>query len=84
MRSIMTELKMPDSNGRAFVNDRQGAVVGKKLVTLYALPPASGLLSEVQSTIRASNSSSAVFAPVVMKRLYSFIASILMNLRRIG
>ncbi|HZE72274.1 MAG TPA: FtsX-like permease family protein [Pyrinomonadaceae bacterium] len=39
MRSIMTELKMPDSEWAAFVNDRQGAVVGKKLVTLYGFTP---------------------------------------------
>jgi len=39
LKDIMTELKMPDSEWAAFVNDRQGAVVGKKLVTLYGFTP---------------------------------------------
>jgi len=35
LREIMTELKMSDAEWQAFVNDRQGAIVGQKLVTLY-------------------------------------------------
>ena len=35
MRDIMTELKMPDEQWQAFINDKQGAIVGQKLVTLY-------------------------------------------------
>ena len=35
LRGIMTELKMSDDEWRAFVADRQGAVVGQKLVQLY-------------------------------------------------
>ncbi|HJX92850.1 MAG TPA: FtsX-like permease family protein [Pyrinomonadaceae bacterium] len=39
MREIMTELKMPDEQWQAFINDKQGAVVGQKLVTLYGFTP---------------------------------------------
>jgi putative ABC transport system permease protein len=39
LREIMTELKMPDEQWQAFVNDKQGAVVGQKLVTLYGFTP---------------------------------------------
>ena len=35
LRSIMTELKMSDAEWQVFINDRQGAVVGQKLVKLY-------------------------------------------------
>jgi putative ABC transport system permease protein len=35
MRNIMTELKMSDAEWQSFINDRQGAVVGQKLVKLY-------------------------------------------------
>lgn len=34
LRGIMTELKMSDAEWQAFINDRQGAVVGQKLVKL--------------------------------------------------
>lgn len=39
LREIMTELKMSDAEWTAFIGDRQGAVVGKKLVTLYGFTP---------------------------------------------
>jgi putative ABC transport system permease protein len=39
LREIMTELKMSDSEWQAFINDKQGAVVGQKLVTLYGFTP---------------------------------------------
>jgi putative ABC transport system permease protein len=39
LREIMTELKMSDADWQAFINDRQGAVVGKKLSTLYGFTP---------------------------------------------
>lgn len=39
MRDIMTELKMPDEQWQAFINDKQGAIVGQKLVTLYGFTP---------------------------------------------
>jgi putative ABC transport system permease protein len=39
LREILTELKMSDAEWQAFINDRQGAVVGKKLVTLYGFTP---------------------------------------------
>ncbi|MFL6216465.1 MAG: ABC transporter permease [Blastocatellia bacterium] len=39
LRGIMTELKMSDAEWQAFVSDRQGAVVGKKLVQLYGFTP---------------------------------------------
>jgi putative ABC transport system permease protein len=35
LRSIMTELKMSDAEWQAFINDKQGAIVGQKLVKLY-------------------------------------------------
>jgi putative ABC transport system permease protein len=39
MRDVLPELKMSDSDWQAFINDRQGAVVGAKLVTLYGFTP---------------------------------------------
>jgi len=39
LREIMSELKMSDAEWQAFVNDKQGAVVGQKLVTLYGFTP---------------------------------------------
>ena len=35
MRNIMTELKMSDAEWQSFINDRQGAIIGQKLVKLY-------------------------------------------------
>src|SRR5215216_1986680 len=39
LREIMTELKMSDGEWQQFVADRQGAVVGQKLATLYGFSP---------------------------------------------
>jgi putative ABC transport system permease protein len=39
LRGIMTELKMSDPEWQAFINDRQGAIVGQKLVKLYGFKP---------------------------------------------
>ena len=39
LRDVMTELKMSDAEWQAFINDRQGAIVGKKLVALYGFAP---------------------------------------------
>jgi putative ABC transport system permease protein len=39
LREVLTELKMSEAEWQAFINDRQGAVVGKKLVTLYGFTP---------------------------------------------
>ena len=39
LHAILTELKMSDGEWQAFVGDRQGAVVGKKLVQLYGFTP---------------------------------------------
>lgn len=39
LRGIFTELKMSDSEWQAFAADRQGAVVGQKLKTLYGFTP---------------------------------------------
>ena len=39
LREIYTELKMSDSEWQAFAADRQGAVVGQKLVKLYGFTP---------------------------------------------
>jgi len=39
MRAILPELKMSEAEWQAFISDRQGAVVGQKLVTLYGFTP---------------------------------------------
>lgn len=39
LREIYAELKMSDAEWQAFVADRQGAVVGRKLVKLYGFTP---------------------------------------------
>lgn len=39
LREILSELKMSDAEWQAFINDRQGAIVGRKLVTLYGFAP---------------------------------------------
>ncbi|MCU1267837.1 MAG: transporter permease protein [Acidobacteria bacterium] len=39
LREVMPELKMSDSEWQAFINDRQGAIVGEKLVKLYGFSP---------------------------------------------
>lgn len=38
-REVMTELKMSEPEWQAFINDKQGAIVGQKLVTLYGFSP---------------------------------------------
>jgi putative ABC transport system permease protein len=39
LRSNYAELKMSEAEWQAFINDRQGAVVGQKLVKLYGFTP---------------------------------------------
>lgn len=39
LREVLPEVKMSDAEWQAFVNDRQGAVVGRKLVMLYGFTP---------------------------------------------
>jgi putative ABC transport system permease protein len=39
LRQIMSELKMSDAEWQAFINDRQGAIVGQKLVTIHGFKP---------------------------------------------
>jgi putative ABC transport system permease protein len=39
LREIISELKMSDAEWQAFISDRQGAIVGRKLVTLYGFTP---------------------------------------------
>src|SRR5215831_20798988 len=39
MHEIMPELKMSDAEWQAFINDKQGAIVGAKLVKLYGFTP---------------------------------------------
>jgi putative ABC transport system permease protein len=39
LREIVSELKMSDAEWQAFVSDRQGAIVGAKLVKLYGFTP---------------------------------------------
>src|SRR5947199_10837187 len=35
LRDVLTELKMSDAEWQAFISDREGAIVGQKLVQLY-------------------------------------------------
>jgi len=39
IRDVIPELKMSDADWQAFINDRQGAMVGAKLVKLYGFTP---------------------------------------------
>ena len=39
VHEILTELKMSDAEWQAFINDKQGAIVGAKLVRLYGFTP---------------------------------------------
>lgn len=39
LRDVVPELKMTDAEWQAFINDRQGAIVGKKLVALHGFTP---------------------------------------------
>lgn len=39
LRAVMPELKMSDAEWQAFINDRQGAIVGQKLVKMYGFTP---------------------------------------------
>ncbi len=44
LREIYSELKMSDAEWQAFVADRQGAVVGQKLVKLYGFTPGQRII----------------------------------------
>ena len=39
LREVVPELKMPDADWQTFINDRQGAIVGQKLVKLHGFTP---------------------------------------------
>lgn len=39
MREVIPEIKMSDADWQTFINDRQGAIVGQKLVTVYGFTP---------------------------------------------
>jgi putative ABC transport system permease protein len=39
LREVMTEIKMSEPEWQGFINDRQGAIVGQKLVQLYGFTP---------------------------------------------
>jgi len=39
LRDVVPELKMSEADWQAFINDRQGAIVGQKLVMLYGFTP---------------------------------------------
>lgn len=39
LRDVLPELKMSDADWQTFINDRQGAIVGQKLVMLYGFTP---------------------------------------------
>jgi putative ABC transport system permease protein len=39
LKDVLPEVKMSDADWQAFINDRQGAVVGQKLVKLYGFTP---------------------------------------------
>jgi len=44
MREVMPELKMSDAEWQAFINDRQGAIVGQKLVKMYGFTPGQRIM----------------------------------------
>ena len=39
LKEVVPEIKMPDADWQAFINDRQGAIVGKKLVMVHHFTP---------------------------------------------
>src|SRR5215813_10398421 len=39
LKVVLPEVKMSDSDWQSFINDRQGAIVGRKLVMLYGFTP---------------------------------------------
>jgi len=39
LRTVLPEVKMSDADWQSFINDRQGAIVGRKLVMLYGFQP---------------------------------------------
>ena len=39
LRDVLTEVKISDADWQSFINDRQGAIVGAKLVKLYGFTP---------------------------------------------
>ena len=39
MKDVIPEIKMSDADWQTFINDRQGAIVGRKLVMLYGFTP---------------------------------------------
>src|ERR1044071_1533953 len=39
LRVVLPEVKMSDADWQSFINDRQGAIVGRKLVMLYGFTP---------------------------------------------
>jgi putative ABC transport system permease protein len=39
LKEVVPEIKMPDADWQAFINDRQGAIVGRKLVMLHGFTP---------------------------------------------
>ena len=39
LKEVVPELKMPDADWQTFINDRQGAIVGQKLVKLHGFTP---------------------------------------------
>src|ERR1051326_6723933 len=39
LREVLPEVKMSDAEWQSFINDRQGAIVGRKLVMLYGFTP---------------------------------------------
>src|ERR1043165_4347428 len=39
LREVLPEVKMSDADWQSFINDRQGAIVGRKLVMLYGFTP---------------------------------------------
>src|SRR3569832_1952684 len=49
LREVLPEVKMSDADWQSFINDRQGAIVGRKLVMLYGFQP--GQRVSLKSTI---------------------------------
>ena len=77
MRDVIPEIKMSDADWQAFINDRQGAIVGAKLVKLYGFTPGQRITSE-ESDLQpgVSSSSFAASTPEAMRRRCTFSTTI--------
>jgi putative ABC transport system permease protein len=84
LKDIMTELKMPDEQWQAFINDKQGAIVGQKLVTLYGFTPGQRITLKSPIYNQSVEFIIREFAPAAMRRPCSFTTTTSTSLCRIG